>query len=127
MAKKLLVRTPQTKDGVNLLYNDEKQVVYKESIVELSAKKGLESLNATLPKHLRHELSEIEVADVSAASSSNEELKKKLAELEAQKEKDELLKRISDLESERDGKSTPATPEPVQESTPEPAKEGRKK
>jgi hypothetical protein len=111
MSKKLLVRTPQTKDGVNLLYNDEKQVVYKESIVELAAEKGLKSLNATLPTHLRHEFKVIEVDEATAQSSSNEELKKKLAALEEENETEKLKQRIAELEAERDSKTKPAAPD----------------
>lgn len=60
MAKKLRVKTPQTTDGKTLAYDGNKQVIYTESIVEFSAKKEFESLNATLPEHLKHELEEID-------------------------------------------------------------------
>jgi hypothetical protein len=60
MSKKILVRTPQTTDGNNLRYDENKQVVYAESIVEAAAQKEFEGLNAILPEHLRHEFVEIE-------------------------------------------------------------------
>jgi 5'-deoxynucleotidase YfbR-like HD superfamily hydrolase len=60
MSKKILVRTPQTTDGNNLRYDENKQVVYAESIVEAAAQKEFESLNTILPEHLRHEFKEIE-------------------------------------------------------------------
>ncbi|MBK7885126.1 MAG: hypothetical protein IPJ81_16075 [Chitinophagaceae bacterium] len=59
--KKLQVRTPQTTNGRNLLYDDNKNVIYSTSIVELASKKDFESLNAKLPKDLKHELTVIEV------------------------------------------------------------------
>jgi hypothetical protein len=102
MSKKLLVKTPHTVDGKTLQYDENKQVVYRKSIVELSARKNLESLNASLPKHLRNEFEVIDVEDQTAQSASNEELKKKLAELEAEKENKELKKRIAELEAEKE-------------------------
>ena len=97
MAKKLLVRTPQTNNGTTLVYDDKKQPVYKESIVELAAKKGLESINAKLPSHLRHEFSVIEVEE-GEKGSTVEELKKKLASLEQQSQIVDLQAKIDELE-----------------------------
>lgn len=102
MSKKLLVKTPHTLDGKTLQYDDQKQPVYRNSIVELTARKNLESLNASLPKHLRHEFEVIEVEDQAAQGSSTEQLKKKLGELEAEKENQELRKRIAELEAEKE-------------------------
>lgn len=62
MAKKLLIKTPQTTDGTTLAYEG-KQPIIKETIVELTAKKQFESLNASLPEHLQHEFEEVEVDD----------------------------------------------------------------
>lgn len=55
MADKIRVRTPQTTDGINLAYDEKKQVIYKETTLPATAKKHLESQNASLPEHLRHE------------------------------------------------------------------------
>lgn len=65
--QKLRVLTPQTTDGKTLLYDENEKVVYKETIVELSAKKDFESLNNKLPKHLQHKL---EVIDASKEKKS---------------------------------------------------------
>jgi hypothetical protein len=99
MPKRLLVRTPQTKDGVNLKYDKDKKPLYRESIVELRAKKNLESLNAKLPTHLRHEFAEIEVPD-EQKSAPNQKLLERLAELESMKENKTLQERITQLEAE---------------------------
>jgi BMFP domain-containing protein YqiC len=104
MAKKLLVRTPVTTDGVSLVYDENKQPVYRSSIVELAARKGLESINATLPKVLRHEFEVVEVEE-DAKSASNEDLKAKLADLEQQEEKAKLERRIEELEAKLSGQS----------------------
>lgn len=101
MAKKLLVKTPVTVDGKNLLYNKDKQPQYATSILELAARKGLESLNSRLPEILRHEIEEIEVLDEVSISSSTEDLKKKLLELEAESENHKLRQRIAELEAEK--------------------------
>jgi len=59
--KKLLVRTPQTVDGKNLAYDENKQPVFSETVVEPYAKKFLESENAQRAEHLRHEFQDVEV------------------------------------------------------------------
>lgn len=61
MAKKLLIKTPQTSDGTNLLYDENKQVIVKESYAEPKSKTHFESLNAKTPKHLQSEISEVYV------------------------------------------------------------------
>jgi hypothetical protein len=61
MAKKLLVRQPKTTDGITIAYDDKQQPIYKEAIVEPWAKKQFESLNGSLPPHLRYTFQEIEV------------------------------------------------------------------
>lgn len=63
MAKKLLVRTPATRDGRTLVYDENRQPVFRETILELSARRGLESENATRAEHMRHEFTEIDVPD----------------------------------------------------------------
>lgn len=64
MAKKLLVKTPQTTDGLSPDFDDKKQVIMKETIVELGAKKLFEQFNSDIKnKSLRHEFEEIEVDD----------------------------------------------------------------
>lgn len=102
MAKKLLIRTPQTIDGTNLRYDANKQVVYKTSIVELAARKNIINLNARLKEHLHHIIEEIEVED-KPIGLSNEDLRKRLAELEATKENKELKARIAELEGKLNG------------------------
>jgi hypothetical protein len=100
MPRKLLVRTPKTSDGVNLVYDDKNQVVYTESILELSARKGLESLNARLKPNLRHIITETDVEEVgtSGTALSNEQLRKRLADLELEDENKRLRERIAELE-----------------------------
>lgn len=71
MAKKLLVRTPATKDGRTLVYDENRQPVFRETILELSARRGLESENATRAEHMRHEFREIEVPDKRRAGGLN--------------------------------------------------------
>lgn len=63
MAKKLLVRTPVTRDGITLVYDENRQPRFKETIVEPWARKEFESLNSSMAEHLRHELIDIEVSD----------------------------------------------------------------
>lgn len=88
--KKLLVRTPQTKDGINLKYDSDNQPVYKQSIVELGARKQLDSINSTLPEHLRHQIMEVEVDDkgnlITEAPAPATEKTKKNAGKEEKKE-----------------------------------------
>lgn len=117
MAKKLLVRTPKTLDGKSLVYDADKRPVYSESIVELGARKTLESLSASMPKHLRYELEEVDI-DESPLGSTNEELKKKLALLEEASETVELKKKIADLEAKLAGK--PAEPTAAEKEAAEP-------
>ena len=107
MAKKLLIRTPQTTDGINLRYGADKQVVYKETIVELGAKGNFESLNAKLPTHLRHEFKVVDVAE-SDPGLSNAELKKRLETLEKQAENEDLKNRIDELEKKLAAKNETA-------------------
>ncbi len=99
MAKKLLVLTPVTKDGTTLLYDDNKQPIMKETIVELGAKKNFESLNSKLPPQLRHDFGEIVVPD-RIKGTSNAELTRRLSELESRKEKTTLEARIAELEAQ---------------------------
>lgn len=48
----LLVKKPITSNGVNLVMNGG-QIQYRESIVQLPAKKDLEKINSKLPDHLK--------------------------------------------------------------------------
>jgi len=67
MAKKLLVKSPQTTDGTTIAYDSKKQPLYRETIVELTAKKQFESLNAAFDRagngHLKHEFETVDVDD----------------------------------------------------------------
>ena len=105
MEKKLLVRTPVTNDGISPVYDADKKPVYKESIMELAAKKVLESENAKRPPVLRHEFGVIEIQD-EATGKSVAELTKKLEALENQKATQSLQERIAELEKEIDGNKT---------------------
>lgn len=60
MAKKLLVKTPQTTDGITPMFDEEKRLIYKETFLPTTARVQLEGINATLPEILRHEFSEVE-------------------------------------------------------------------
>lgn len=112
MAKKLQVKTPVTRDGVNLKYDKDKQVVYKTSIVERAARKGLESINSKLPEQLRSEFTEIEVEDTPKGSTTLE-LEARLNKLETDKKNSELEKRIAELENELAGKNDKANTDTV--------------
>lgn len=76
MAKKLLIRTLETTDGTTPVVEDE-QMVYKETIAELSARKHFESLNNSLPELLRHKLEEVEVDDFGKVIKAKPAAKKK--------------------------------------------------
>jgi hypothetical protein len=60
MAKKLLVRTPKTRDGLTPVMTPEGQRVFTHSIVEPWARAELESLNNTRAAHLKHEFEDID-------------------------------------------------------------------
>lgn len=51
----LRVLTPETTDGINLLYVNDKKV-YRESHLPLSAQKHLERKNMKLPDQLKHKI-----------------------------------------------------------------------
>lgn len=104
MATKLLVKVPRTRDGVNLIYGPDKQVLYAEHIVELAAKKGLLSINAKKADHLKSIIEEIDVPDPTVKSIPNADLKKRLEELEKLDEKAGYEKRIAELEAKLLGK-----------------------
>jgi hypothetical protein len=61
MPKMLLVKTPQTTDGVTLRYDEDSRVVYKTTLSQIKARKHFESVNNALPKQLKHILSEVDV------------------------------------------------------------------
>ena len=50
---KILVKTPVTSNGVNPILDAKGQIVYKETILELPAKKILDKANDKLPAHLK--------------------------------------------------------------------------
>lgn len=73
MAKKLLIKTPVSHDGKSLVYNDKKEVVYNESIVEISAKKDFEAINAQIGNAaFKHIIEEVEVEDEKSANVMKE-------------------------------------------------------
>lgn len=57
----LRVLTPQTIDGVNLAYDEDKKPIFKETHLPLTAKKYLEIENENRPQQIKHTL---EVVDV---------------------------------------------------------------
>jgi len=61
MAKKLLVRQPLTTDGNTLRYDENQHPVYSESYVEVGAQRQFESLNSSLPSHLRYQFKVVDV------------------------------------------------------------------
>lgn len=89
--KKLLIKTPYTRDGRTLVYDENRQPIFKESLVEDTpfVRKQFESLNSSTPEHLRHELVEVDVpvakpavlsvdpTNMSAATSDGGKSKKK--------------------------------------------------
>lgn len=103
MARKLLVKTPKTTNGTTLVYDAEKNVVYKKSYMELSAKGSILELNQKLPEHLKHIIEEVEVDEPNAVSSKKADLKKKLAELKEQNELADLEKQIAAEEAKISG------------------------
>lgn len=75
MQRKLLVRTPLTTDGLSPQFDENDKKLYRETILPLGARAGLESINATMPDSLRHKFSEVEVGPdgkiVGAQGSNN--------------------------------------------------------
>lgn len=61
MAKKLLIRTPQTTNGIDLAYDEDRQPIFKETLVPIEGKKMFESLNNSMPEQLRAEFKTVEV------------------------------------------------------------------
>jgi hypothetical protein len=55
----LRVLTPQTVDGINLEYDEDNKIVYKESHQEPTARKYFEQENMTRPKQLKHILEDV--------------------------------------------------------------------
>lgn len=106
MAKRLLVRTPKTADGRTILYDENKQPIYVETILMPAAKIYLQTLNTKLPKVLQHEFSYVDVPD-ETPGISNAELKTRLKQLEAQNEKETLEQRIKELEEKLAKKDAP--------------------
>lgn len=99
MAKKLLIRTPVTSDGKNLVYDENKKVIYKESYAELSAEQLLKEQNALLPEHLRSEISKVELPE-DAEGATVAALRKRIKELEDRKEVEALQNKVAELEAE---------------------------
>jgi len=58
--KHLRVEIPQTIDGVNLLYDDNKRVVIKTVFLPFSAKRDIESYMAKQPKQLQAKIEVVE-------------------------------------------------------------------
>ena len=58
-----------TRDGRTLVYDDQRQPMFKESYVENSpfVRKQFESLNSSMLEHLRHELIEVDVPEAKPA------------------------------------------------------------
>ena len=114
MAKKLKVLVPRTKDGKNLVYDENKQPIYDSHILELTARAGLESISAKLPEHLRYKISVVDDEDkvIEISSLVNEQIAAKDAEIEALKKQ---------LEAAAAKEPTKPSPEPATASVTEPA------
>ena len=63
MAKKLRVLTPITRDGRTLEYDEDRQPLYRETFIEPTARKALESENASRAEHMRHIIEEVNIPD----------------------------------------------------------------
>lgn len=72
MAKVLLVKIPQTVDGMNLAYDADGQPITKSVILPLTARREQERNFNTYPVHLRPKYSEIE-APIAADAPEEEE------------------------------------------------------
>lgn len=100
MAKKLLIKTPVSHDGKSLVYNDNKEVVYSESIVEISAKKDFEAINAQIGNAaFKHIIEEVEVEDEKSANVMKE---LESAKADAEKAKADAEKALADKSTELD-------------------------
>jgi hypothetical protein len=55
----ILVKTPVTSNGINPILDEQGQIVYKETVMEIAAKPILEKINEKLPVHLRKIITEI--------------------------------------------------------------------
>jgi hypothetical protein len=49
----ILVKSPVTSNGVNPVLDERGQIIYKETVLEFSAKKELDKINTKLPAHLK--------------------------------------------------------------------------
>lgn len=56
--KQILVRTPVTTNGIELLIGEDGRVVYKETILAAGAKALIERQNNQLPDNLKHKISD---------------------------------------------------------------------
>jgi cell division protein FtsB len=94
MANKLKVLVPRTKDGKNLVYDENKQPIFDSHILELTAKSALESISAKLPEHLRYKFEIINDVEkpVEVATLVNEQVAAKDAEIEKLKAELEAAK-----------------------------------
>jgi hypothetical protein len=64
--KMLKVVTPQTTDGINLRYDDDKQVVTKTTYLPITAHGELTRNENILPEHLRSKITQISKEDYEA-------------------------------------------------------------
>jgi hypothetical protein len=85
----LRILTPQTTDGINLKYDQDNEVVLKETHLPMTARKSIEKRNAIRPKHLQHIIEEVgepapkakvrpsaPVAEAESVAVVNEEVRK---------------------------------------------------
>lgn len=61
MAKKLLVRTPKTMDGITPMHDSDDRKLYSESLLPVTAMKHLENENSRRADGMKHKISIVEV------------------------------------------------------------------
>lgn len=113
----LRVLTPRTIDGMNVKYDDQRQVMFKETHLPVTARKYLLEENMSLPEHLHHKIEEVafEVAPAQTKKAPT------MAELQAQF--DILQKRMAEMSKQNapmdtGKKAVKATAEAVKEGEP---------
>lgn len=97
----LVVLTPQTKDGINLKYDDNRNVVYTETHLPASALRYLEEENAGFEKSGQEQLMH-KINKVAFENQDEENVVKRPSVLDMQKQMEILLQRLSVLEKEKE-------------------------
>lgn len=87
----LRILTPQTSNGVNIIYDEKGKIVYKETHLPLTAEKAIRRKNKNLPAHLQHTIEFVEP-----------EAKKKIAEKPVKPEPPKKVVKVEDDKKEID-------------------------